>query len=492
MLTLPKVNLQVTSAAAVPQLAEQKILFVGQKFQNGTAIDKALTEDIAQGEEDALFGAYSILAQMIRRARSFNQVNRFDAIALSDNAAGIAATGSIALSGTSTEAKDFKIQIGNEGFEYSATIASGTSATDTAAAIADAITASSYPFSATSEAGTITVTYDHKGTAGNEILIKIKQGVAGLTSVITNFSGGAGAVDTAGIFDNLAERYQAIVYSQDLDLAELTNFTEGRFNTDNVILDGVGILTSTGAYATVKSTVEALNLKTLVNFANVDEMRYFELSTNISAEFAAKRALRLTEGSSIVELVVDYQEGIGGIQTASLPYFNTPMSLPKPTGRLTQVQIDDAVEAGLSLVLINEAGGIITGDIPTTYKTNNTGTNDPGFKYLNYVDTISSVREYLFRHIKNKYGQTRATAGDLIPGRSMSNVASVKAFAVEKYKELANKTLLMAGDEASRFFEENFNITLDASTGVYTFDCLAPLVVQARGFNGIVAITFEI
>jgi len=492
LFTAPYVNLQLTSAAAEAQLASQKILFVGQKLSTGTATSKALTTEIQEGEEDTLFGVNSILSMMIKRARVRNKSNRFDAIALDDNGSGTAATGSIALTGTASATADYIVQIGNEDSQYSVTVASGTTAANAATAIALAITNGTYPFSASATTGTITITFDHKGTAGNEIKINLVQGVAGLTSIVTNFSSGAGAVDVAGIFDNLTERYQGIVYSQDLDQAELTDFTESRFNTDNIILDGVGFITKTGSYSTLKSGVAALNLKTLVVFTNTDEMRYFDFSTNISAEFASKRALRISTGAAIADLVIDYREAIGGRSLASLPLFNTPMSLPLPSGRLTQVQIEDMVAAGGALILVNEANQVVTGEIPTTYKTNAGGTNDAGFKYLEYVDTASVVREFLFRSIKDKYAQTRATAGDLVVGKSMSNSASVKAFLVEKYGELANDALTVAGDAAVKYFKDNLTVTLNEATGVYTFIALTPLVVQARGFDGVVAIKFEI
>jgi phage tail sheath gpL-like len=492
MFTAPYVDLQLTSAAAEPQLADQKILFIGQKLAAGTAVAKALTTDIQIGEEDTLFGTNSILSMMVKRAREFNVQNRFDAIALSDNGAGTAATGTIALTGTATETADFVFQIGNEGFQYSVTIPTTTTAAAAATLIASAITAAVYPFSATDLTGTVTATFDHKGTAGNEIKIKLVSGVAGLTSVITNFASGAGAVDIANIFDGLTERYQGIVYSQDLVQADLTTFTEARFNTDNVILDGVGFIAKTGSYATLKSGVNALNLKTLVVVTNPDEMRYFEFSTNMAAELVAKRALRLSDGAGIADLVIDYREAIGGASLASLPYFNTPLSLPLPTGRLTQVQIEDMVTAGGALFLVNEANQVVTGEIPTTYKTNAGGTNDPGFKYLNYVDTASTVREYFFRAIKDKYAQTRATSGDLVVGKSMSNTASVKAFLIEKYQELAEMALTVYGDAATKYFKDNLTVTLNAATGVYTFIAVTPLVVQARGFNGVVAIKFDI
>ena len=492
MLTAPNVNLQITSAAAQAELAEQKILFVGQKLAAGTAVSKALTESIESGEEDGLFGVNSILSMMVKKARENNVINRFDAIALDDNGAGTQATATIALTGAATETSDYKVQIGNEDFEFSVTVTTADANTVVATALAAAITAGTAPFSANAVSGDVTVTFDHEGTAGNEIQIKIVQGVAGITTVVTDFASGAGAVDAVGIFDNLTERYQGVVYSQDLDEDELTDFLEARFNTDNAVLDGEGFITVTGALATLITDVDAKNLKTLITPLNPDEMLHFQFSTNLSAEFAAKRARRFSDGAAISDLVVDFVEAIGGSDKASLPYFNMPMDLPLPEGRLTQTQIDNVVEAGGALFLVNVANQVVTGEFPTTYKTNIAGNPDLGFKYLNYVDTASVAREFLFNSIKTKYAQTRATSGDLVVGKSMSNTASVKAFIMEKYGELADDAITVAGDEASAFFEANLTVTLDAATGVYTFFALTPLVVQARGFNGVIAIQFEI
>lgn len=491
MFTPPKTNLQLTSGAAQAELADQKILFVGQKLAAGTATSKALTSDVQIGEEDALFGPNSILSMMVKQARKSNVINQFDAIALDDNGAGSQATATIALTGTATATSDYKVQIGNEDFEFSVTVTSGDANTVVATALAAAITAGTAPFSASATLGDVTVTFDHEGTAGNEIQIKIVQGVAGITTVVTDFSGGAGAVDVAGIFDNLTERYQGIVYSKDLTQSELTDFTEARFNTDNAILDGIGFITKTGALSTLITNVGLENLKTLVTPFNPDEMLHFQFSTNMTAEFVAKRARRLSDGSSSSDLVIDPIEAIGGPDKASLPYFNIPMDLPLPEGRLTQTQIDNVVDAGGALFLVNPANQVVTGEFPTTYKTDGAGNPDPGFKYLNYVDTGLVAREYLFTNLKQKYAQTRATAGDLVVGKSMSNVGSVRAFIIEKYGELADMAITVAGDDAAAFFDENLTVTLDAATGVYTFFARTPLVVQARGFNGILAIQFD-
>ena len=146
MLTAPKVNLQITSAAAQAELAEQKILFVGQKLAAGTAVSKALTESIESGEEDGLFGVNSILSMMVKKARENNVINRFDAIALDDNGAGTQATATIALSGAASETSDYKVQIGNEDFEFSVTVTDLDANTVVATALAAAITAGTAPF----------------------------------------------------------------------------------------------------------------------------------------------------------------------------------------------------------------------------------------------------------------------------------------------------------------------------------------------------------
>ncbi len=490
--TSPNTRYIITGADTLAGVEAQKILFIGQKLSTGTAVSKQVTEKIVEGTEDGLFGSNSILSQMVKKARSFNKVNRFDAIALDDLAGGTNATATITFTGTATENKDLIIQIGNKTFNYSSTVTSGDVNTAIATALDGVINGlTANPYTSTVSTNVITVSYKHKGTAGNENQIKVIQKPAGVTILTSSFTGGAGAVDTANILDNVTERYQTIVYSQDLDELIVTDFLENRFNTNNDILDGVAFIGKTGSVATLTSNANAKNVKTLVYFGNADEMKYFELSTNIVSEIASKRALRLTDGADISDLVLKPIDARGGRSKASLPYFPTPLSLDLPVGRLSEITYTGLSNAGVSMLTVNEGNTVVLRDVFTTYKTNGTGTTDPSFKYLNYVDTMSTVREYFFNNTKNDFGQSRATTGELVVGVNMENETSIAATILSYYETMAKDGLLVEGSDAAQYFKDNLNVVLISATGTFTINAKLPIVTQARVFDGVLQLSFN-
>ena len=81
----PKVTVNIVPSSETAANTEQKILFVGQKL-GGTAASGALVENVANGgAEDALFGATSMMATLIRANKVRNQQVQIDAISLDDN-----------------------------------------------------------------------------------------------------------------------------------------------------------------------------------------------------------------------------------------------------------------------------------------------------------------------------------------------------------------------------------------------------------------------
>ena len=81
-----------------PYQSNARLLLVGQKLASGaaTANVPVLVTDNAVG---ALFGEYSMLADMVRSARANAPVQEIWALPLDDAAAGVKATGKITVSG---------------------------------------------------------------------------------------------------------------------------------------------------------------------------------------------------------------------------------------------------------------------------------------------------------------------------------------------------------------------------------------------------------
>ena len=506
----PKTTVSIVGATVAVENTEQRLLFVGQKVPAGSAPSGSLVENILENGEDALFGANSMLAGMIRSAREQNPVTRFDAIPLDDNGSGVAATGTVAFSGTATESGQLTITIGSaDNFALTIGITSGDTATVVGDTLVTAITANTdIPVTAINTTGSVALTATNDGTLGNYIGLSYDGEVAGITTTLTGFASGAADPTLTGVFDIVGDnRYQGIVWPYFADTSELRSFLEGRFNVDNKVLDGSGFTSSVDTFANHLTRLNALNSQVLTDFVDepIDETAYkapaqFELPQVKASQFGAIRALRLTDGATIGEYVLASNgpsDAFGGPALASKPYFNTPApDLPLTgTGRgFTEVEIEQLFDAGGSIIGNNVAGNaVIFGEVVTTYKNNAAGSPDISFKFLNYVDTASNVREYYYNNLRSRFAQSRLTEGDVIRGRDQANALTIRAFCERLYQDLSGPdfVLLEAGEDALTFYKNNLNVTIDKANGLVTISMIVPIVTQLREIQATIKIAFS-
>lgn len=508
----PKVNVNIVPSSEEAQNTAQKILFIGQKLPAGSATAGVLIENIANGgAEDALFGAKSMLATLIRANKVRNQQVQIDVIALDDNGSGVDATGTLAVSGTATEAGVLTVIAGSErNHKYSIAVAD----TDTATTIGDAIEAaivadSNSPVTASNTTGTVTITAENAGTYGNSIPLEIRGEVAGVTTTVTGMASGATDPVLTGVFDPVAgQRYQGVVWPYPSDTAELRSFLDPRFNADGVVLDGVGFTAVNDSLANLSSLATPLNSQSLVIFGGQQESEtnykggdVVEIPMVKAAVFAGYRGLRLdTDGFSIADLVITANgplDSFGGPALASKPYFNTPFAdlFPIKTGRgFDDSEIETLKDAGVSVLGNNiAANGVITGEVVTTYKTDVAGNPDITFTFLNYVDTASQAREYFFNNYRKRFAQSRLTEGDVLKGRDMANEIVVRSYSKRLYQDLSGVefVLLEAGEDALIFFNENLIISIDKALGKVTIQMTVPIVTQLREIAATMKIAFS-
>lgn len=507
----PDVTLNIIPAQQTISNSDQRVLFVGQKTSSGTATASALTTNIGiNGEEDGLFGATSILAQMVRSARLINKETRFDAIALSDNAGGTQATGTVAFSGTATEDGTLTLTIGSDtNYALTLDITSGDTATVIGELVDTAVAAlTNAPFTSNNVTGTVTITCVHKGTVGNSIGLRVQGSVAGVTVALTAFASGATDPSLTSIFDVIeGERYQTVVWQHNLTLSTLTTELDARFNVNNDILDGVGIITLADTYANLVSAGDAENSASLVIFGNKklsDSVHkggaLLEFNDVISAQFAGIRSLRLTDGANISQYVISRNgvlDSFGGTALASKPYFNTLMPYLSliPAGKgFSTAEVEGLFDAGVATLGNNRAqNSCILGEIVTTRKTDAQGFEELTFQFLNSVDTNSNAREYLVNNLKSRYAQSRLTDGDLVPGRDMANSTSIKAYIVGLYNDLSggDYVLTQAGSTALTYFKENLTVTTALQSGTATVTMKLPIVTQLRVITGTIQVAFD-
>ena len=505
--TLPRLNFNLVKADTEVGVSEQRMLIIGQKLDAGTATAGKLIKDIGNDNSwDDLFGAKSVIAGMIRQARklcSFCQYQvRIDAIPLDDKESATSATGKITFSGEPKKTGDLYIIVGSE---YNHKYKLGISDASTPATIATALKTAidedtKAPFKATVSEGVVTIAFENKGTIGNNSTLACIGNVSGISVTINGFTGGATdpeiTDDVLALISNL--RYNEIVSPVEYGIDKIKALLDGRFNTNNKILDGVLYLNKADTLANHKEKVKPLNSAN-INYqcdklvdaddykgASIPEFSYIKAIYN-----ATLKALRVSDGSQLSAVLIGEEPNdlMGGIHNNSLPFFNTSCPYLNPIEADYHWLTDEITE-------INKVGGsvwdnnaedntLIMGEQLSTYKTDNAGNEDITWKFMNYRDTGSAIREYRFKNIKKDFAQSRMN--DDIEKR-------VRNAFLKYYKTLSdNSHKLLRSDKASfKFYEQNLKISLDFANGRVTVYCLDPYVTQLRECIGYFKATFDI
>lgn len=509
--TLPRLNFNLQNADVEVGVSEQRMLLIGQMIEDGTATEKTLIQDIPNDNSwETLFGKKSILAGMVRQARELCKLCqyqvRIDAIPLNDAGSAQASTGKIAFSGTATATGTFEIVVGSEyNHKYSIDIVKDDSAENIGTKLKDLITADEKaPFEASAEAGTVTLTFKNKGTVGNDTTIYCKGIVAGITVTLTKFSGGATDPEVNEEVLNLISgaRYQEIVMPVEYGLDKITAMLDSRFNTNNKILDGALYVNKSDTLANHKSTLKPLNCahlnyqcdklvdKTDYKGSSIPEFSYIKSVYN-----ATLKALRVSDGSQLSNVLIGQYptDLMGGVHNNSLPFFNTSCPLLNainPTNHwssdASNNEIQEINEAGGSVWDNNsEDNGLVMGEQLSTYKTDLAGNEDITWKFMNYRDTGSAVREYRFKNFKKDFAQSRMND---------DTEKEIRNAFLRYYKTLASDDyrLLRSGKESYKFYNENLKVSLDFASGTVTVICQDPYVTQLREVNGFFKATFNL
>lgn len=509
----PKVTLNILPAALEISVAPQRMLFIGQKLSSGTAPSGVLQEDIRNdNSENLLFGQSSMLAGMIRAAKVINKVTRVDAIGFDDAGSATKAAGAVAFSGPASANGTLHVTVGSSAnYKYAVDIESGDTATVIGAKLESLINGDLTAIvDAVNTTGTVALQAVNGGLEGNQIGLRIEGTVLGVTATLTAMSGGLTnpAISVATLEALIGDqRYQTIVWPSSYNIVTIKDFLESRFNVTNEVLDGVAIVTKTDSFANLITLGNSLNSKCVVLFGNklINDADFkgssmLEMNNIVSSQFAAIRAMRLTDNANISRYVIATRgalDSFGGPALASLPYFNTPFfNLPIiPTGKgFSKEDVDDLAATGISVFGNNVTKTqIILSDVLTTYKTDVAGNPDKSFKYLNYVDTISTIREYMVNNCRARFAQCRLTEGDLIPNRNIANEVLIRAFFIQCFVTLSGQgyVLTQAGEDALQFFKDNINVSLNLEDGQVTVNMITPIVTQLREILGTIQIAFS-
>lgn len=272
---------------------DQKLVILAQRTTLPTAAERLTPVDVFSDEEAAVyFGRGSQAHRMAKAAIYANGYLQLAIVGLEDAAGGVAATGSLALSGTATGTGQARLSVC--GVTAAAAVASGDSAEVVMTALADAInTRQELPVSASvedipAEGGNkstgkqITLIARNKGTVGNQVGLTATVNAAGLTATLTAMSGGKGDPELDDALAAIFSAGHTLVISPYSDTASLRTLST---HLDRVSgpLEQRGAVGVTGWNGTLST---GTTLTTAVNAARIT-MGWYNGSALPNGELAA-------------------------------------------------------------------------------------------------------------------------------------------------------------------------------------------------------------
>ena len=511
-----KVSFPYVSTPLVPETPTVSVdpkttTIIGQMTTAGSATSGVRLVDIDLNTQDALFGANSQVTAMINAFRETNKTSRLDVIPIDDDGSAVSATGSVVFSGTPTATGSLIFYIGNEDRKYTVDVIT----TDTATTIGDKlealITADTKSLVTASNAlGTVTLTAVNGGTVANKYTILVSGEVAGVTVALTAMSGGATNPATTGLEALLVDRTDVVIPSE-LEYSAILTELDLRFNLDNTVMDGRLIIGVTDTKANLVILADAENSQSFVIFGDKPVDYSTKKGSAIlandferSAHFAGIRALRLEDNVSIADYMTTTAplDNIGGVHTSSLPYANTATLLATvPSGEgFTTSEVSDLKDSGVSVMGNNLADNtLLIGEVLTTYKTNNQGFVDLTYKYLNYVDTATASREFIWKSLKIDYAQRRLTLGQGVGGYDFATIGGVRADMTGYYSTLAGAGyvllqggIIQDGRSISDIYKSQLTVVFDIKAGEIQITSILPLVTQVRTIIAPLNIRFNV
>jgi len=205
----PITNLTLNTANQNIAPAPRRPLILAQGTSAGSFTSGALVQNIANDLNTAkdLCGGGSIGQIMIDAFKEENPFSPLDAIIVSDNGSGVAASGTVAFTATPTASGTLYVTVGSYvNNRYAIAITTSSTATTLGDALVAAIDADIYaPVTAVNTTGSVALTAKSKGTEGNFIGLKVEGSVAGVSVALTAFASGATDPVLTGILTKIDE-----------------------------------------------------------------------------------------------------------------------------------------------------------------------------------------------------------------------------------------------------------------------------------------------
>ena len=413
-----------TRAQQGPSIQPYKVLIMGQKLAVGTKAELLIDRITNESEARQFYGAGSHLSQMIKKYLSVNRITEMDAIAIDDNGSAVDSTGTITLTGPSTEAGTLNVYVG--GRRYQVAVANDDSETAVAASIVTAITDDDDAVvTAGNVAGVVTFTAKNGGLLGDEIDIRVgffsdDKTPAGLTTAVVGMDSGATNPDVAEIIAELGEVQYNLIVMPWLDSANLLameaelsdRFGPLRQNDGYMISAKRDSLSGLGSFGTGR------NSKFLITMGMEGPNSPWEWAAQITGQVARS----------------GQNDPARPFQTLELPDLLPPTQSEQFTLAERNILLDSD---GIATYTVDRGGIVRIERLVTTFKTNEFGADDRSFFDLNTLLTLSFLRfdfrtNFLLKFPRHKLANDGARVA---PGQVILTPKIAKAEAISKFRQ---------------------------------------------------------
>jgi phage tail sheath gpL-like len=430
-LRVPLFYAELDNSRANTGASTLRALVIGQITSAGTATPNVPI--ISAGPTDARQkgGQGSMLAAMTDAYRAGDSFGELWYLPLADDAAAVAATGSVAITSAPTAVGVLSLYIA--GILVSLQVLPTQTTNQIATALAAAININpDIPVTAVGSAVTVNLTAKNKGLAGNGIDLRLNyRGNAGGESTppgmvvnVTPMASGAKNPDLTAGLANLADMafdFIAVPYTDTTSLDAVKNFlssTTGRWSWSQQVYGG--------GYAAIAGTLGSLT--TFGNSRNDEHMSV--MGYNDSPTPAYVWAAAITAAVAV---------SAGADPALPLQTVTLPAVLPPPVASRFHIQDRNVLLwDGVSTFTVAQDGTVAIENLITTYQVNSFGTPDDSYLQVETLNTIAYVLRQLKADVTSKYARVKLAADGtkFAPGSAIVTPNIIRAGQIAKYQEL--------------------------------------------------------
>lgn len=416
---------------------QHKILVFGQRLAAGSVAAGVPTRILsgAQGEEN--FGRGSMLATMLAALKNANTYTECWAVALDDDDAAVAATGTITFTGSPTETGVLSLYIAGQRLRIG--VASGAAVGALAAATAAAVNAdTTLPVTAAAALGVVTLTARNAGAVGNDIDVRLNYYSGEKTpkgSIVTIAAMSAGAANP-DLDDAIAaigdEQYHTVItpYTDSANLAALEAMLSERFGP-MVQKEGHAFAGAAGTHGSLSTLGDSRN------------------SPHVTIMGAGKSPTPSYVWAAVTGAIDAYEpDPARPRQTLELPGI-LPAAEPD---RYTRDERNLHLFDGISTHLVDAGGRVLIERLITTYKTNAFGIADISYLDIETMRTIAYLRFSVRSRIGLKFPRHKlANDGTRFgPGQAIVTPLIIKAELIALFRQWEDAGLAENFDQFKR------------------------------------------